>query len=186
MPLTPWRQWMPLLGIFIGGAAPALHMRWQGCETTLRIGSGKKDSTQTGKKPSFNLIPSNPASVYMDIDGDHNSAMTNAIDLEEPGRVPISDGWYIIYLGSLTEGRPMHSSDKKTKDHHTPKNESPPKNKNASNAISSKAGDASPPKTEDGNKSDDLSSNYSRGEGQKPVSKAYKDNWTAIFAKKKR
>jgi hypothetical protein len=28
--------------------------------------------------------------------------------------------------------------------------------------------------------------NYSRGEGQKPVSQAYKDNWDAIFAKKKK
>ena len=28
--------------------------------------------------------------------------------------------------------------------------------------------------------------NYSRGEGQKPVSQAYKDNWNAIFAKKKK
>jgi hypothetical protein len=27
--------------------------------------------------------------------------------------------------------------------------------------------------------------NYSRGEGQKPVSQAYKDNWNAIYAKKK-
>ena len=27
-------------------------------------------------------------------------------------------------------------------------------------------------------------SNYSRGEGQKPVTRAYKDNWNAIFAKK--
>jgi hypothetical protein len=26
--------------------------------------------------------------------------------------------------------------------------------------------------------------NYSRGEGQKPVSAAYKENWNAIFAKK--
>ena len=29
-------------------------------------------------------------------------------------------------------------------------------------------------------------SGYSRGEGQKPVSKAYRDNWNAIYAKKKR
>jgi hypothetical protein len=29
-------------------------------------------------------------------------------------------------------------------------------------------------------------SNYSRGEGQKPVTAAYKENWNAIFAKKKR
>jgi len=28
--------------------------------------------------------------------------------------------------------------------------------------------------------------NYSRGEGQKPVTQAYKDNWNAIFAKKKK
>ncbi len=27
-------------------------------------------------------------------------------------------------------------------------------------------------------------SGYSRGEGQKPVSRAYKENWNAIFAKK--
>jgi hypothetical protein len=30
------------------------------------------------------------------------------------------------------------------------------------------------------------SSNYSRGEGQKPVTRAYKENWNAIFAKKKK
>lgn len=28
-------------------------------------------------------------------------------------------------------------------------------------------------------------SSYSRGEGQKPVTAAYKENWNAIFAKKK-
>ena len=27
---------------------------------------------------------------------------------------------------------------------------------------------------------------YSRGEGQKPVTKAYKENWDAIFGKKKK
>jgi len=27
-------------------------------------------------------------------------------------------------------------------------------------------------------------SNYSRGEGQKPVTAAYKENWNAIFAKR--
>jgi len=27
-------------------------------------------------------------------------------------------------------------------------------------------------------------SNYSRGEGQKPVTRAYKENWNAIFANK--
>jgi hypothetical protein len=29
-------------------------------------------------------------------------------------------------------------------------------------------------------------SSYSRGEGQKPVTAAYKENWNAIFAKKKK
>jgi hypothetical protein len=28
--------------------------------------------------------------------------------------------------------------------------------------------------------------NYSRGEGQKPVSQAYKDNWNAIYRKRKK
>ena len=42
--------------------------------------SGKKDPIQTGKKQTFNLMPGNSASVYMDIDGDRNSAMMNAID----------------------------------------------------------------------------------------------------------
>ena len=29
-------------------------------------------------------------------------------------------------------------------------------------------------------------SSYSRGEGQKPVSKAYRDNWNAIYANKEK
>jgi len=68
----------------------------------------------------------------------------------------------------------MASEDKETKTSSTPKNESP-KNKDTS--------DASP---KSGEEIADLSSNYSRGEGQKPVSKAYKDNWNAIYGKKKK
>ena len=41
-------------------------------------------------------------------------------------------------------------------------------------------------KAEGGEKAADLPSGYSRGEGQKPVSKAYKDNWNAIYAKRKK
>ena len=41
-------------------------------------------------------------------------------------------------------------------------------------------------KTEGSEKDADTPSGYSRGEGQKPVSKAYKDNWNAIYAKKKK
>ena len=32
----------------------------------------------------------------------------------------------------------------------------------------------------------DPSRNYSRGEGQKTVTQAYKDNWNAIYGKKKK
>ena len=41
-------------------------------------------------------------------------------------------------------------------------------------------------KAEGGEKTADSPSGYSRGEGQKPVSKAYKDNWNAIYVKRKK
>lgn len=72
----------------------------------------------------------------------------------------------------------MANDDKKTKTDPAPKNEAPPKDKSTSSVDKSK--------TEDGAKVADPSTGYSRGEGQKPVSKAYKDNWNAIFAKKKK
>ena len=86
----------------------------------------------------------------------------------------------------------MASEDKKTKTSPAPKNEAAvkkeaaakkkdegqPKDKSTSGADLSKA--------EGGEKAADTPSGYSRGEGQKPVSKAYKDNWNAIFAKKKK
>ena len=46
--------------------------------------------------------------------------------------------------------------------------------------------DAASPKTDGGEKTSAAPASYSRGEGQKPVTQAYKDNWNAIFAKKKR
>jgi hypothetical protein len=58
-------------------------------------------------------------------------------------------------------------------------------------AASKTAEAASKPETgkETGNadsaKADAASSRKGMGEGQKPVSQAYKDNWNAIFAKKK-
>jgi hypothetical protein len=72
----------------------------------------------------------------------------------------------------------MASDDKKTKTDPAPKKEAPAKDKSTSGADQSKA--------EGSEKAADPSSGYSRGEGQKPVSKAYKDNWNAIFAKKKK
>ena len=70
----------------------------------------------------------------------------------------------------------MASDDKKTKTNPAPKNEAPPESKSTSGVDPSKA--------EAGEKAAALP--YSRGEGQKPVSKAYKDNWNVIFAKKKK
>jgi hypothetical protein len=57
------------------------------------------------------------------------------------------------------------------------KEEGAPKEKTPSDAVS---------KVEGGEKVADAPSNYSRGEGQKPVSQAYKDNWNAIYGKKKK
>jgi hypothetical protein len=72
----------------------------------------------------------------------------------------------------------MVSDDKKAKPSPATKKEDAPKGK--SNA------DAAPSKTEGSVKPDAAPSSYSRGEGQKPVTQAYKDNWNAIFAKKKK
>ncbi|MEA2946345.1 MAG: hypothetical protein QOI40_1675 [Alphaproteobacteria bacterium] len=41
-------------------------------------------------------------------------------------------------------------------------------------------------KAEVAEKAAEAPAGYSRGEGQKPVSKAYKDNWNAIYGKKKK
>ena len=72
----------------------------------------------------------------------------------------------------------MSTDDKKIKTKPAPKNEVPSTDKSTSGVDTSKA---------EGSKiADPSSANYSRGEGQKPVSKAYKDNWNAIFAKKKK
>jgi hypothetical protein len=71
----------------------------------------------------------------------------------------------------------MTRDDKKIKNS-APKNETPPENKSTSGPD--------PAKVEGGEMAAALPSSYSRGEGQKPVSKAYKDNWNVIFAKKKK
>ena len=72
----------------------------------------------------------------------------------------------------------MASDDKKTKTNPAPKTEAPPENKSTSAVDPSKA--------EGGEKAAASPSGYTRGEGQKPVSKAYRDNWNVIFAKKKK
>ncbi|MGA9441272.1 MAG: hypothetical protein WBV76_24260 [Pseudolabrys sp.] len=85
----------------------------------------------------------------------------------------------------------MASDDKKTETSSAPKNETAVKKEAAAkkdegqpkNKIKS---DADLSKAEGSEKASDSPLGYSRGEGQKPVSKAYKDNWNAIFAKKKK
>ena len=60
----------------------------------------------------------------------------------------------------------------KKKDHATPKDKTPTGAEPAKAVTDDTIGAA--PKS------------YSRGEGQKPVSQAYKDNWNAIYGKKKK
>ena len=58
-----------------------------------------------------------------------------------------------------------------------------PKN-DAAAKVEGTAAEAAP-KSEGGDTAAKAPSNYSRGEGQKPVTAAYKENWNAIFAKNK-
>ena len=77
----------------------------------------------------------------------------------------------------------MASDDKKAKTDPAPKNEAAPKKKNEAVPKNESASAVDQSKAEGGKKATD---SYSRGESQKPVSQAYKDNWNAIFAEKKK
>jgi hypothetical protein len=70
------------------------------------------------------------------------------------------------------------SDDKKIKPDPAPKTNAPSNDGSAT--------DAAPPKVDGGERAAGSSSGYSRGEGQKPVTKAYRENWNAIFGKKKK
>ncbi len=81
----------------------------------------------------------------------------------------------------------MTSDDKKTKAKPASKSDALPKDKidreAPKDAAAQKVAESStPPEQKDAV----TPSGYSRGEGQKPVSKAYKENWNLIFAKKKK
>ena len=90
----------------------------------------------------------------------------------------------------------MASDDKKTKADPAPKtkadpvakNDAPKKDKSTPDAKSTvdatSSADAAPAKASE--KEAGSPSGYHRGEGQKPVSQAYKDNWNLIYGKKKR
>jgi hypothetical protein len=76
-------------------------------------------------------------------------------------------------------------ADKPAKADHAPKSEPAAKDKSTSGDAKSKTEAKTEAKTESGEAVAAAPSSYSRGEGQKPVSAAYKENWNAIFAKKK-
>ena len=85
----------------------------------------------------------------------------------------------------------MVSDEKKIKTNPAPKNELPSKDKSPSGVDTSNvskdkstSGAGTSNAAEGGKNADPVS--YSRGEGQKPVSQAYRDNWNAIFARKKK
>ena len=86
----------------------------------------------------------------------------------------------------------MASDDKKTTTSPGSKNESavksevPAEKKVEGQAKDTTTSDSDAPKAEGTGKARAAPAGYSRGEGQKPVSKAYKDNWNAIYAKKKK
>lgn len=83
----------------------------------------------------------------------------------------------------------MAKDNKQTKAAPAPKTETAAKGKSASGESASKtqsaegASKSESSKTES-SKSDAAPANYSRGEGQKPVTEAYRENWNLIFANK--
>jgi hypothetical protein len=86
----------------------------------------------------------------------------------------------------------MVTENKKAKADPAPKSEVVAKDKSAVAADGAKAGtkatetkaETKPETKPDAGEPAAAPSNYSRGEGQKPVSAAYKENWNAIFGKK--
>ena len=78
----------------------------------------------------------------------------------------------------------MASDNKTAKADHAPKGEPAAKGKSTSGETTTKTEAKTETKTESVDAVAAAPSGYSRGEGQKPVSAAYKENWNAIFAKK--
>jgi hypothetical protein len=96
-------------------------------------------------------------------------------------------GGYLIRRSTL--GKTMATDDKKTSP--APKNGAVEKKADAAKKDEGQSKDKTTPdadrsKAESGEKTAGSPTGYSRGEGQKPVSKAYRDNWNVIFANKKK
>ena len=79
----------------------------------------------------------------------------------------------------------MASDNKKPKPEAAPKKDAAAKvESTTAEAASKDAPQTDSPKPEGGERAAAAPANYSRGEGQKPVTAAYKENWNAIFGKK--
>ena len=94
---------------------------------------------------------------------------------------------YLIRQSTL--GKTMATDDKKTSP--APKNGAVEKKRVAAKKDEGQPKDKTTPdadrsKAESGETAAGSPTGYSRGEGQKPVSKAYRDNWNAIFGNKKK
>jgi hypothetical protein len=68
----------------------------------------------------------------------------------------------------------------------SPKTETPKADSTKADTPKVDATKTDAPKAEAGESAGAVPKGYSRGEGQKPVTQAYKDNWNAIFATKKK
>jgi hypothetical protein len=82
----------------------------------------------------------------------------------------------------------MTTEPKKAKAKTAPKSDAAPETKTAPKSDSAPETKGTPDKdvskAEGSETAATAPSSYSRGEGQKPVTAAYKENWNAIFAKK--
>jgi hypothetical protein len=78
----------------------------------------------------------------------------------------------------------MASESKKTKSETPAKKDAPAKAESTAAEAAPKDAPKDAPKSGSGETAGTAPANYSRGEGQKPVTAAYKENWNAIFAKK--
>jgi hypothetical protein len=79
----------------------------------------------------------------------------------------------------------MASDNQKSKTGVAPKKDAAAKAASPSTKDTPKEAAKDTPKPEGGETATAAPSNYSRGEGQKPVTAAYKENWNAIFGKKR-
>jgi hypothetical protein len=78
----------------------------------------------------------------------------------------------------------MAGNEKKTKTIPPPKTEAATTKKDPSPTKDKAALTVEPSKAEGDDPAAASPKSYSRGEGQKPVSQAYKDNWNAIYGKR--